>query len=220
MTLYSDLALSRRLERTEGTACARFAEARRRVYPDKNSEWIESAGAIAVFDGADSPTTQSFGLGLFEELTPAKLDAVERFFLERGAPVNHEVSPLAGLATLDLLCSRNYRPVELSSVLYRLVDRPQPAPNPAQRLAKSDPAKPPCGAKSAPRLGRTNTPTCWNSSARPPPSPPSGNTARASSPNSTANPARPVRCVCMKASPCLAVRPLYPRCAAVVCNLR
>ncbi len=128
MTLYSDLALSRRLERTEGTACARFAEARRRVYPDKNSEWIESAGAIAVFDGADSPTTQSFGLGLFEELTPAKLDAVERFFLERGAPVNHEVSPLAGLATLDLLCSRNYRPVELSSVLYRLVDRPQPAP--------------------------------------------------------------------------------------------
>jgi len=35
-----------------------------------------------------------------------------------------EVSPFAGTAALDLLCARNYRPCEISSVLYRPVERP------------------------------------------------------------------------------------------------
>jgi hypothetical protein len=72
----------------------------------------------------DSPVTQSFGLGLFEPLSPASLDQIEGFFLERGAVVLHEVSPLAGIATMDLLCARGYRPIELSSVLHRPVELP------------------------------------------------------------------------------------------------
>lgn len=97
-----------------------FADARRRIVPDSGAEWIECAGSYAIFDGADSPVTQTFGLGLFEQLTAAALDAIERFFLDRGAPVLHEVSPFAGVATVDLLCARNYRPFEISHVLYRL----------------------------------------------------------------------------------------------------
>jgi GNAT superfamily N-acetyltransferase len=124
--LFSDLALSRRLERAEGQACAQFAEARRRLFPDSGSKWIECAGAYAVFDGIDSPVTQSFGLGIFEELSATSLDTIERFFLDCGAPVCHEVSPLAGIAALDLLCRRNYRPIEISSVLYRTVEEPVP----------------------------------------------------------------------------------------------
>ena len=111
---FSDLSLSRRLERAEAHACAEYAEARRRLYPDSGAGWIECAGAYAVFDGVDSPLTQSFGLGIFEELSPASLDIIERFFLDHAAPVLHEVSPLAGVAALDLLCKRNYRPVEIS----------------------------------------------------------------------------------------------------------
>jgi GNAT superfamily N-acetyltransferase len=34
------------------------------------------------------------------------------------------VSPLAGVAALDLLCVRNYRPIEISNVLYRSVEQP------------------------------------------------------------------------------------------------
>jgi hypothetical protein len=34
------------------------------------------------------------------------------------------VSPLAGIDALDLLCRRNYRPLEISSVLYRQVEQP------------------------------------------------------------------------------------------------
>src|SRR6202789_2931521 len=120
---FADLDLSRRLERAEGRSCLEFAEARGRLHPESGAEWIECAGAYAVFDGVDSPVTQSFGLGLFEPLTPAALDKVEAFFQDRGAVVVHEVSPLAGIGTLDLLCTRGYRPIELSSVLHRPVER-------------------------------------------------------------------------------------------------
>jgi hypothetical protein len=122
--VFSDLDLSRRLERAEGQACLQFAEARRGLYPNSGATWIECAGAYAVFDGVDSPVTQSFGLGLFEPLTPSALDTMEAFFLDRGAVVVHEVSPLAGIATLDLLCARGYRPIEISTVLHQPVGRP------------------------------------------------------------------------------------------------
>lgn len=101
-----------------------FAEARRRLHPESGATWIECAGAYAVFDGEDSPATQTFGLGLFEPLTPESLGRIEAFFLDRGAPVLHEVSPLAGILTLDLLCARGYRPIELSSVLHQPVQSP------------------------------------------------------------------------------------------------
>src|SRR5438128_1442082 len=121
--VFSDRALSRRLEHAEGNASAQFAAARARLFPESGAEWMKCGGAYAVFDGVDSPVTQTFGLGIFEELSEATLDALERFFLARGAPVLHEVSPLAGVAALDLLCARHYQPVEISSVLYRPVEK-------------------------------------------------------------------------------------------------
>ncbi|HEV8048362.1 MAG TPA: GNAT family N-acetyltransferase [Terriglobales bacterium] len=122
--MFADLALSRRLERAEAQSCVEFAEAQRRLHPESRAAWIECAGAYAVFSGVDSPITQSFGLGIFEELSPGSLDTIERFFRDHDAPVLHEVSPLAGVAALDLLCRRNYRPIEISSVLYRSVEPP------------------------------------------------------------------------------------------------
>jgi GNAT superfamily N-acetyltransferase len=122
--LFADLALARRLERAEGHACLQFAEARRRLFPDSGAEWMECAGAYAVFDTVDSPVTQTFGLGIFEELTAASLDVIERFFKDRGAQVLHEVSPLAGVAALGLLCARQYRPIEISNVMVRPVEEP------------------------------------------------------------------------------------------------
>jgi hypothetical protein len=120
--VFADLNLARRLERAEGHACREFAEARARLDPDSGSTWIECAGAYAVFDGVDSPVTQSFGLGIFEEPSSESMDRIERFFFDRGAAAMHEVCPLAGVATMDLLCSRGYRPMEISSVLYQLIE--------------------------------------------------------------------------------------------------
>jgi len=126
--MFADLDLSKRLESAEGHACAQFADSRRRQFPDSGGEWMECAGAYAVFDTVDSPVTQTFGLGVFEELTTESLDRIEQFFAGHRAPVFLEMSPHAGVAAFDLLCTRGYRPVEFSNVMYRPVDNPTVGP--------------------------------------------------------------------------------------------
>jgi len=124
----ADISLARRLERTEATANARFVEARARLQPASRAEWIEVAGAYAMFDGPRSPCTQTFGLGLFEIPAAADLDKLEAFFKEREAPVFHEVSPLADKALWPMLHERSYRPVEFTSVMFLPLDgRASPA---------------------------------------------------------------------------------------------
>jgi GNAT superfamily N-acetyltransferase len=118
---FADLSLARRLERAEGTANAASVEARARLWPERGAAWIDVRGAYAMFDGIDSPLTQTFGLGLFADVTPADLDAIERFFGERGAPSFHEVCPLATSNAFTLLGDRGYRPFEFTSVMFRPV---------------------------------------------------------------------------------------------------
>ena len=141
--IFANLDLAKRLEGAEAFACAQFAVARKRFYPESTSAWMNCAGATIVFDGVDAPTTQTFGLGLFEELTPTALDQIEQFFLKRGAEVTHEVCPFAGAATLDLLCARGYRPFEISNVLYRAVEAPTESHDGAirVRIARSNEAQ-------------------------------------------------------------------------------
>ncbi len=128
--IYADLELARRLERTEALAGASFVEARRRVSPEKAAEWIEAAGTYAMFDGPASPVTQTFGLGLFAETAAVDLDRLESFFHERGAPVCHEVSPLAGIPVADMLAQRGYRPIEFTSVMYQPLSSGTVSPSP------------------------------------------------------------------------------------------
>ena len=117
-----DRSLSRRLERAEAVANARFVEARARLVPGSGAEWMEVAGAYAMYDGPRSPCTQTFGLGLFQMPDAADMDRIEAFFKERGAPVFHEVSPIADKALLPVLNERGYQPVELTSVLFLPLD--------------------------------------------------------------------------------------------------
>jgi len=121
--LFSDLSLSRRLERAEGRGNADFVEARAKLFPESGAEWIEVAGAYAMFDGVGSPITQTFGLGVFDPVTRADMERLEEFFQKRGAHVHHEVSPMADPALLALLNERGYHPIELTSVMYRPIWR-------------------------------------------------------------------------------------------------
>src|SRR5207237_7714123 len=93
--------------------------ARARLFPSSGARWIEIAGASAMFDGVRSPVTQTFGLGLFDAVTGTEMAALETFFVERGAEVVHEVSPIADAAMPALLSDRGYRPTEFTSVMYR-----------------------------------------------------------------------------------------------------
>ncbi len=124
--IFSDLSLARRLERTEARGNADFVETRARIDPESGAEWIDVAGTYAMYDGVSSPLTQTFGLGLFDPITAAELDRIEEFFRRRGAPVFHEVSPLADPQVLPLLNERGYRPIELTSVLYRPIGEELP----------------------------------------------------------------------------------------------
>jgi hypothetical protein len=117
--IYSDKSLSQKLERTEARANADFVETRARLDPASGAAWIDVAGTYAMFDGAESPCTQTFGLGIFADATGDQLDELEKFYVERGAPVFHEVSPMTDPSLMDLLNSRGYKPIELTSVMYR-----------------------------------------------------------------------------------------------------
>ncbi len=121
--IFSDRSLSRRLERTEARSNASFVEARARAFPKIGAEWIEVCGVYAMFDGVDSPVTQTFGLGLFDPVTANDLERIEKFFQERGAPVFHEVSPLADAAIFALLNERRYQPCEFTTILFRPIER-------------------------------------------------------------------------------------------------
>ena len=121
--IFSDLDLARRLESTEAHINAEFVETRARLFPASGAQWIEVAGAHALFDGATSLITQTFGLGLFRETTAADMDAIESFLRERGAPVFHEISPMASPELLALLNERGYQPIEFTSVMYRPIGR-------------------------------------------------------------------------------------------------
>jgi GNAT superfamily N-acetyltransferase len=137
----ADLELSRRLERCEARANAAFVESRARRTPEIGAQWIECAGAYAMFDGVGSPLTQTFGLGLFETPRAEDLERIETFFTERGAEVFHEVSPLAGV---EFLTARGYRPIELTSVMYQPIVIPSEVEGPGgPGGARHEPPGPP-----------------------------------------------------------------------------
>src|SRR4051794_1867412 len=120
--IFADRELAKRLEAAEGYGCAEFADARRRLDPHSSAAWMKCAGTTVVFDGADSPITQTFGLGMYEAPSSETLDVIEQFYRDRAAIAMHEVCPFAGTKTLELLCERGYRPFEISNVMYRAVE--------------------------------------------------------------------------------------------------
>ncbi len=122
-----DLTLARRLERAVGHSNAAFVESRARLEPAVGATWADVDGTYALFDGVDSPLTQTFGLGMSSTPDGAVLDAIEAFFAERGAPTFHEVSPLADPSLLSLLADRRYRPIELTSIIYQPLLRELPS---------------------------------------------------------------------------------------------
>ncbi len=117
--LFSDLSLSRRLERTEAQSNIEFVEARGQALPESHAQWLDVGGAYAMFDGVDSPLTQTFGLGMTRSATATDLERIETFFTRLGAPVFHEVSPLADASVLPLLNERQYEPFEFTSVMFQ-----------------------------------------------------------------------------------------------------
>jgi GNAT superfamily N-acetyltransferase len=126
MPRFMDRDLARQLERTEGAVGASYTAVPQAA--ERGATWQDFDGTYAIFDAAESPLTQTFGLGLFAPATPDRLAAIEAFFAQRGAAAVHEVSPLAGVETAALLVDRGYRPIELSTVLVQDLEPGAAAP--------------------------------------------------------------------------------------------
>jgi len=129
---FMDLALARRLEMASAMSGKACAEGAQRLHPELNAAAQEIAGGIAVYAGADSPVTQALGVGLNGPVDSAELNRLEDFFRSRKAPVAIELCPLAGLPLYEALAKREYRLVEVSSILVREL-------NPADEFAASSP---------------------------------------------------------------------------------
>jgi GNAT superfamily N-acetyltransferase len=114
-----DLELARNLERAEAMSNAAAVEARQRAQPELGAEWIDVAGAYAMYDGPDGPTTQTFGIGLFERFLDREFEQVEEFFTRHRTSVYHEVCSFAAHDTIGQLSARGYTPFEPSVVLIR-----------------------------------------------------------------------------------------------------
>lgn len=123
-----DRALARQLEHAEGMANAAFVDARASMQPGVGAQWIDVAGVRAMHDGAESPLTQTFGLGLDAPFRSAEFDAIEAFFTAHGASTAHEVSAFAAPETIALLGARGYVPLEASVVHVRPTNLPMTEP--------------------------------------------------------------------------------------------
>ena len=123
MTLSADKFLSQKLELTEATMNINLVNTKAKMQPDSHAEWINIKGTYALFDGTESPLTQTFGLGLSEDVTHEELAIIETFFQKHEAPVFHEISPMANPSHMAILHERGYKPVELTSVLYKVLSK-------------------------------------------------------------------------------------------------
>jgi GNAT superfamily N-acetyltransferase len=115
----TDLTLAQRLEGAEAATNIAFVQGRGRVAPVVGATYLHVGGVAAMFDGPESPLTQTFGLGVFGPVETAVFERLEAFFLSRSSPVHHEVSSLADPAISDQLHARGYVPTEVSTVLVR-----------------------------------------------------------------------------------------------------
>src|SRR5208283_1443108 len=81
--------------------------------------FLDIAGGCAIFVGAESPLTQTVGLGLNGPVTEAEIDSLEAFFRSRDADISIDLCPLADPCLLEILSRRGYRATEFNNVLVK-----------------------------------------------------------------------------------------------------
>jgi GNAT superfamily N-acetyltransferase len=113
--VFADAALARRLEAAEAM------NARLCTGSPPGATFLDIAGGCAIFVGADSPLTQTVGLGLNGPVTEDDIDRVELFFRSREADVSIDLCPLADPGLLEILSRRGYRATEFNNLLVKRI---------------------------------------------------------------------------------------------------
>jgi GNAT superfamily N-acetyltransferase len=119
-TLFCDTGLAARVERAEADLIAAANTAARRRLDI--GFLVPFAGGVASFAGDGSPYNKVAGLGFDGVPGPAELEAIEREFADREAPIQVELAHLADPAIGEMLTDRGYRLESFENVLGRTLD--------------------------------------------------------------------------------------------------
>jgi hypothetical protein len=117
MNLSFDIEFVRRIESNTAKFGRAWAESTQSLLPDIGIETQGIAGGIAVFAGVGSQLTQALGIGLDGVVAADELERLEKFFFERGASADFELTPYVDNSVLEWLRDRPYRLSEFSQVL-------------------------------------------------------------------------------------------------------
>jgi len=115
--LLLDQSLAREIELAEAHAAVACVEKLRELKPEASGAVEPIAGGYAIYCGANSPVTQSVGLGLSGSVSAEEFDRLEKFYFSRGEPVRVETCPLADASLLEQYSQRGYRVTEFSNVM-------------------------------------------------------------------------------------------------------
>jgi GNAT superfamily N-acetyltransferase len=106
--LFPSLTLAQRLEAHDLWNAQEHVRTQAALYPQTGALTLPVGGGLAVFAGVKSPLNGLYGLGLWEEATPAHLDEAEVFFRQRGLPMEAGVCPFTHPSFARLLVERGY----------------------------------------------------------------------------------------------------------------
>jgi GNAT superfamily N-acetyltransferase len=136
--LFASTALAARIERADARLMSDSVTAAARRRPGADVFATPIAGGVATFTGPGSPHNKVAGLGFAGPPDPGELEAVERAFFERGAPVQVELSCLADPSMGALLTRRGYALCNFENVLgRRLPVEPTPVRPPGIVVSES-----------------------------------------------------------------------------------
>ncbi|MBI4852913.1 MAG: GNAT family N-acetyltransferase [Acidobacteria bacterium] len=117
--IFSDLALSRRIEMANATSNAKIADFYKKKYDKSKASTLAIAGGYAIYLGDNSPLTQVLGIGLDKTVSISQIEELEDFYYQRNSAVNIELSPYVEPSLLEILANRGYRLIEVSNVLVK-----------------------------------------------------------------------------------------------------
>ena len=140
---FVDQAFARRLESCEEMPQVMYARIFQKTRPDLGAAEEEICGGHMVFAGLGSPIGRVTGAGLDQPFTQEVVERIERFYRERKAPSQVDLTPLHRPEVFEMFKERGYAIAELNNVLYRKLQADEefaPPPKGCQ-IRRSHPAE-------------------------------------------------------------------------------
>lgn len=132
-----------RLEQHEAWSNLSHAQTQARLYPATQASWLEIAGGVAVYCGANSPISKVYGVGLSQPVTPEEFHTIRAFYDQRCLPARFKVTRFTDPAFLEQLTGQGAYQASLMNVFVRRLAAPVDPPGllPGLIIQEANPAE-------------------------------------------------------------------------------